>query len=381
MRWSVDLEPFEIGVYPVTQEQLAEMIGETASHPRRPATDVSWLRAIRFCNAASEWEGLDPVYTFDGEDVTWHVDADGYRLPTEAEWEFACRAGSTGPHYGPLAEVAWTSADGVTTPQEIGAKLPNLNGLFDTLGNVWEWCWDLLDPARYDAYRVFRGGGFADDAWSVRASTRRGGAPRMHHEDVGFRVARGGFDATDAAQGWSAEADRERAAIDGPLPSGWTPRADELQSAADSRGGLYMNSMRMPLSSSTKERVVAVVEPRVQLGLADGRPTRAERDRMQAIDLGARIDGEGEVLPADPAVPVRSAARFAGGAEDQLLLALVPGHSVVGIEPRAAERLHHRIELCDRARQVVDGDSDVVEKRHPGHPMGELFGPCRSQPP
>ena len=138
MRWSVDLEPFEIGVYPVTQEQLAEMLGVTGSHPRRPATEVSWLRAIRFCNAASEWEGLD--------------------------------------------------------------------------------------PARYDAYRVFRGGGFADDAWSVRASTRRGGAPRMHHEDVGFRVARGGFDATDAAQGWSAEADRERAAIDGPLPSGWTPR-------------------------------------------------------------------------------------------------------------------------------------------------------------
>lgn len=103
-------------------------------------------------------------------------------------------------------------------------KHPNLNGLFDTLGNVWEWCWDLLDPARYGGYRVFRGGGFADDAWSVRASTRRGGAPRMHHEDVGFRVARGGFDGTDAAQGWSARADDERAAMDGPLPPGWTPR-------------------------------------------------------------------------------------------------------------------------------------------------------------
>jgi Uncharacterized conserved protein len=223
-RRDVALEPFEIGVHPVTQAQLAELLGEASTHPRRPAVDVSWQRAVRFCNAASEWEGLDPAYTFDGEDVTWRVDADGYRLPTEAEWELACRAGSTGPHYGPLADVAWTSADGVSSPQDVGGKHPNLFGLFDTLGNVWEWCWDLLDPARYDAYRVFRGGGFADDAWSVRASTRRGGAPRMHHDDVGFRVARGGFESgKDAAQGWSARADRERAEVDGPLPSGWTP--------------------------------------------------------------------------------------------------------------------------------------------------------------
>lgn len=223
-RWSVDLEEFEIGVFAVTQEQLAEIIGEPARHPRRPATDVSWQRAIRFCNAASEWEGLDPAYSFDGEVVTWHVDADGFRLPTEAEWEHACRAGSPGPHYGPLAEIAWTSIDGVTSPQNVGGKLPNLNGLFDTLGNAWEWCWDHLDPARYDDYRVFRGGGFADDAWSVRASTRRGSAPRTAHDDVGFRVARGGFNSTDAAQGWSLAADRERAQVDGPLPPGWTPQ-------------------------------------------------------------------------------------------------------------------------------------------------------------
>ncbi|MFG6476275.1 formylglycine-generating enzyme family protein [Microbacterium sp. P06] len=224
LRWSVALEPFEIGVYPVTQQQLAEIIGEPAPHPRRPATEVSWLRTIRFCNALSEWEGLDAAYTFDGEDVTWHVDSDGYRLPTEAEWEFACRAGSNGPHYGPLAEVAWTSADGVTTPQDVGGKHPNLNGLFDTLGNVWEWCWNLLDPARYDSYRVFRGGGFADDAWSVRASTRRGGPHRASQDDVGFRLARGGFEGTDAAQGWSAAIDAGRGSDDGLSPLGWTPR-------------------------------------------------------------------------------------------------------------------------------------------------------------
>lgn len=225
-RRDVTLEPFEIGVYPVTEEQLAEVLGIPARHPRRPAADLSWLRAVHLCNAASEWEGLERSYSFDGEDVTWDTTADGYRLPTEAEWEFACRAGSTGPHYAPLADAAWTAADGVSSPQDVGGKLPNLNGLFDTLGNVWEWCWDLLDPARYDDYRVFRGGGFADDAWSVRASVRRGGAPRMHHDDVGLRLARGAFDTTDQAQGWSARTDRERAFQDGPLPSGWTPRRD-----------------------------------------------------------------------------------------------------------------------------------------------------------
>lgn len=220
----VQLDPFEIGVYPVTEEQFAEVLGVPSEHPKRPARDISWLRAIRFCNAASEWEGLERPYSFDGEEVTWHVDSDGYRLPTEAEWEYACRAGSLTPHYGPLADIAWTSDDGVATPQDVGGKLPNLNGLFDTLGNVWEWCWDLLDPARYGDYRVFRGGGFADDAWNVRASVRRGGAPRMHHDDVGLRIARGGFDTQDAAQGWSAAVDRERALVVGSLPVGWTPR-------------------------------------------------------------------------------------------------------------------------------------------------------------
>jgi len=224
IRHEVTLESFEIAVYPVTEDVFAEMLAIPSRHPRRPVTDVSWLRAVRFCNALSEWEGLDPAYAFDGTEVTWHADADGFRLPTEAEWEHACRAGSTAAHYGPLADVAWTALDGVTSPQNVGGKLPNLNGLFDTLGNVWEWTWDLLDPARYDDYRTFRGGGYADDAWSVRASVRRGGPPGTTSDDLGFRVARGGFDDPDAAQGWSVATDRERALGDEPRPVGWTPR-------------------------------------------------------------------------------------------------------------------------------------------------------------
>src|SRR5690606_9855235 len=80
-RRTVEPDACQIGVYPVTREQMAEILGITALHPRRPASDLSWLRAVRVCNAASDWEGLEPAYTFDGEVVTWHIDSDGYRLP------------------------------------------------------------------------------------------------------------------------------------------------------------------------------------------------------------------------------------------------------------------------------------------------------------
>lgn len=189
-RREIVVDAFELGVYPVTEQQMAELLGTTVRHPRHPAVDLSWFRAIRLCNALSEWEGLDPVYRYDGESVEWDADGDGFRLPTEDEWEYACRAGATGSVYGPLADVAWTAADGLRGPVDVGGRLPNLHGLFDTLGNVSEWCWDLLDPERGDA-RVFRGGGWADSPSAVRASSRRGATPRDGFDDVGVRVARG----------------------------------------------------------------------------------------------------------------------------------------------------------------------------------------------
>lgn len=165
---------------------------------------------------------LEPAYVLDEGSVTWRIKASGYRLPTEAEWEYACRAGTKGPHYQSLECIVWTADDQVEEPQPVGLKQANAFGLCDTLGNGWEWCWDLLDPGRYGDYRVFRGGGFADERWSVRASTRRGGAPGMSHPDLGLRLAKGGFNADRTAQGWSAMAGVERDTTGGPLPFGWT---------------------------------------------------------------------------------------------------------------------------------------------------------------
>lgn len=207
--------PFEIGRTTVTRDDGSGV----------PLHPVTWFAAVEWCNRASLEVGVRPAYVISDRTVVWDVSADGFRLPTEAEWEAACRAGTTSPTYGPLDEIAWTSADGVEGAQGVAQKAPNAFGLFDTIGNVWEWCWDYADTARYGEYRSLRGGGWADEAWSCRASVRRGSAPDALLEDVGFRTARGavGERGADSAQGWSATADVERAAISGPLPVGWTP--------------------------------------------------------------------------------------------------------------------------------------------------------------
>lgn len=220
------LEPFTIAATPVTRAQLAAVAGTTITAPgdALAAHGIRWREAIDWCVAASIADGLAPAYEVDDDAVIWHAAADGYRLPTEAEWEWACRARTREPTYGPLEQIAWTASDGVDGPQPVAGKAANAWGLHDVLGNVWEWCWDLADPARYADYRVLRGGGWADRPWSVRASVRRATAPDALLEDVGFRVARGAVaGGGDPVQGWSEVADRERAAIAGPLPVGWTP--------------------------------------------------------------------------------------------------------------------------------------------------------------
>lgn len=224
---TVNLQPFRAGAMAVTAAQFAagELINTVAGMDL-PAAGIRWIDAVRWCNAASEHDGLEPVYAFDRGAVCWNPRVDGYRLPTEAEWVHASMGGGSGARHGTLTEVGWSAADGVTGPQPVGGKAANGYGLFDTLGNVWEWCWDRLDPARYADYRVFKGGGWADPGFSCRVGVRRGNAPDASVEDVGFRVFRGAVapaPETHGAQGWSERADRERAAIPPPLPAGWTP--------------------------------------------------------------------------------------------------------------------------------------------------------------
>jgi sulfatase modifying factor 1 len=185
--WEVELAEFHMAVHPVTRDEYAEVTGERAAGGLLPVESVSWWDAVRFCNALSERAGQPPAYAIRGEDVEWDTDADGYRLPTEAEWEHACRAGTTGPRYGRLDDIAWHRGNAGERIHQVGGKLANAWGLHDMLGNVWEWCWDLYDPDVYGTYRVLRGDWF-DEHWSCRASVRRRSHPTLRLDDVGFRV-------------------------------------------------------------------------------------------------------------------------------------------------------------------------------------------------
>jgi formylglycine-generating enzyme required for sulfatase activity len=195
--WAVEVPVFQLATCAVTCELFRNVLGETpveATGTRTPVTDVSWGDAIRFCNQLSRATGLRPCYSggddVDGQDVVCDWDADGYRLPSEAEWEHACRAGSSGVRYGELDQIAWyrTNSDGKV--HEVATKKPNAWGLYDMIGNVWEWCWDVYDPDIYGPYRVFRGGGAHDRSWGCRASSRRKSHPTFHIDDLGFRLAR-----------------------------------------------------------------------------------------------------------------------------------------------------------------------------------------------
>ncbi|MEV8635059.1 SUMF1/EgtB/PvdO family nonheme iron enzyme [Streptosporangium sp. NPDC051023] len=198
--WKVEVGAFLLEPCPVTRELYHDVRGEAptspagSAGPRTPVTEVSWMDAVRFCNLLSREAGVDPCYSMgddpDGQDVVCDGEADGYRLPSEAEWEYACRAGTSGVRYGELDEIAWHRGNSGGEVHDVATKAPNAWGLHDMIGNVWEWCWDLYDPGVYGPYRVFRGGGGFDPPRGCRASCRRKSHPTFRVDDLGFRLAR-----------------------------------------------------------------------------------------------------------------------------------------------------------------------------------------------
>lgn len=195
-KWTVSIEPFLLAKFAVTQHlyfEITDAKPSTFAGSQRPVENVSWQEAASFCNSLSLKYGLTPCYVFakENEEVIFDCSADGFRLPTEAEWEYACRAGTSGIRYGTLDRIAWYKDNSERTTHDVGKKEPNAWGLYDMLGNVWEWCSDLYDTDVYGSYRIFWGGGWCDEERSVMATTRRRSHPlKFKIDDLGFRVAR-----------------------------------------------------------------------------------------------------------------------------------------------------------------------------------------------
>jgi formylglycine-generating enzyme required for sulfatase activity len=201
-KWTAEINPFLLAKFPVTQELYFEITQEepsTIKGDEYPVETVTWKEAIKFCNKLSNLAGLNPCYSIqeESEETAFDITANGFRLPTEAEWEYACKAGTTGIRYGELDLIAWFKDNSEKTSHKVGQKEPNAWGLHDMLGNVWEWCSDIYDETVYGSYRIFRGGGWSDLERSVMSTTRRRSHPlKFKIDDLGFRIARNQTEST-----------------------------------------------------------------------------------------------------------------------------------------------------------------------------------------
>ena len=158
-----------------------------------PVVNVSWTDAVKFCNNLSEKLDLEKCYILNPvpEKILLDESKNGFMLPTDAQWQYACRGNTKGYRYGNLEEIGWFDENSENRLHEVKTKRENEFGLFDMIGNVWEWCFDLYDEERYGNYRIFRGGSFASEERACGATSRRKSFPEFRIDDLGFRIARG----------------------------------------------------------------------------------------------------------------------------------------------------------------------------------------------
>lgn len=228
LQHTVTVSDFYMSKYELTQKEYEDITGNNPSNfsgENLPVENISWLDAVAYCNARSEKEGLTPVYTIDGQNVSWNRSADGYRLPTEAEWEYACRAGTTTPfymesspsdkdanyygHYPYEIEDNYFSQGNLEvkpgeyreTTVSVDSFSENPYGLYNMHGNVSEWVWDYYGAYSTDSQtdptgpetgtlRVYRGGGWNDFAKNMRSAYRATLEQDHGSFNIGIRLVR-----------------------------------------------------------------------------------------------------------------------------------------------------------------------------------------------
>jgi uncharacterized repeat protein (TIGR02543 family) len=229
---STSVSDFYMAQFQVTQEQYERVMNKNPSpnksSKRNPVQNMNWYDAVEFCNELSKFEGLAEVYTITGivrdgsgnitaASVAVNWSADGYRLPTESEWEYAAKDGPTKELGGAStpyttyagsdnpAEVGWYRGNGIWGLHEVGQLAPTAEGIYDMTGNVWEWCWDWYGATYYSqelsnllnrkgpasgTSRMLRGGCFNNDLPDVRLAVRNNVPPMVYNANTGIRVAR-----------------------------------------------------------------------------------------------------------------------------------------------------------------------------------------------
>jgi formylglycine-generating enzyme required for sulfatase activity len=220
---TVTVKSFSISKYEVTQKEWYEVMGTTVRQQRDmrdkswslygegddyPMYYISWYEAVDYCNKRSIKEGLTPAYRGSGDNITCDWNANGYRLPTEAEWEFAAKGGTKeyiATEYSgnnSVGPVAWYSGNSGDKTHPVGTKAANSLGIYDMSGNIGEWCWDWFggysgrsqtDPhgPATGSLRVVRGGWWNCPDQYVRSAYRDDYVPSSRGYDVGFRLVRG----------------------------------------------------------------------------------------------------------------------------------------------------------------------------------------------